>query len=102
VHTPLLDTAIATAKAITVQRSSSHIAQQRPDVVASRQLQGGGADDIFWARMYVDDAILVEALHSEERYITASTSLIADHYITLGEPDTIEPAVVAQKKLTYW
>jgi hypothetical protein len=101
-HTPLRKSAIMTAKTIGVQRSDTQVVQQRPDAVASRQLQGGGIDDNFWARMYVDDTILVEALHSEQRCITASTSLITDHYITLGEPTTTEPAVVSQKKLTHW
>ena len=101
--TPLPSAAAMAAKVTMVAPTAGNIAKVRHDAHAIKQLRGGGADDAYFAEMYVDDTIAVEVLHTPTRCSTATASLINDHFQLFGEPGEHGlPSVVAASKLTDW
>jgi hypothetical protein len=98
-----LPAAVELTKHITVEAdTTTPIIAVRDDPSARQQLQGGGADDNFFAVMYTDDAIPVEIHWSDERCLAATASLATDHYMALGDPSNGEPNVLGLKKLVSW
>ncbi|CAN0043129.1 unnamed protein product, partial [Choristocarpus tenellus] len=74
------------------------------DPKSTVNIAGGGEEDQFFARMYVDDSILVEPQWFEDgrRLLLATNSLVSDHIRLLGKREIDEPPILSAKKLTGW
>ena len=65
---------------------------------------GGGVEDPFFVRFYVDDAILVEVqlLLGGIRCLRASESLSSDHFRLFGDRRVTDLPLLAARKVTSW
>lgn len=65
---------------------------------------GGGPDDVFFVRYYVDDGVLVEVqwFRDGRRCRKATQSLASDHFRLLGERGPQAPPLLSPSKMSNW
>lgn len=63
---------------------------------------GGKEDDPLWAKMYVDDLVMVMIAWSNAVLLDATKHAASEHMRLLGVPQTGLPCVVPKKKMTDW
>ena len=66
--------------------------------------RGGGTDDSFFVRFYVDDGASVEVQRypSGERCLCASASLACDHFRLFRDRARTAPPLLSKHKITDW
>lgn len=88
---------------VTVVQSASNTMVAVPlDERAKRRLKGGARRDPVWARMYVDDLIMVMVEWEQDLLLAVTRSAAHAHFRLLGEPQSGTPPAISQNKVTNW
>ena len=65
--------------------------------------RGGGADDSFFVRFYVDDGVSIEVQRypSGDRCLCESASLASDHFRLFGDRAPTNPPLLSKNKISH-